>query len=436
MGYNRIMRSAAFRAVVLVTGTVLVTCAVTLGRPVLALLGAAVFIAYVILQVLSMKDMKERCHMLIEAIRNNDFSFRLPTNQFSYNEKVLQDTLNEFGQLMATQKLDMRQNESFYEQILSNVSSGIIVLGKDNRIVQSNAAAARLLALPVLGTLRQLQKYDPQLPDTLANLASGEHVQLNFQTRKGEAHLSVTAVSAMLNHEPMRILVLNDIRADIDQKEVESWQKLTRVLTHEIMNSIAPIVSISDTFMHRDDVKASPIYNGVQAIHDTSEGLMNFVESYRKFSSLQQPAPEPFELLPLINQVAEIMPMPANIKLTVSITPQETMLYADRGLIRQVLINLLKNAVQAIGDAKDGRILISSHIDAAEHVLVSVSNNGPAISPSEAEQVFVPFYTTKKSGSGIGLSLSRQIMKLSNGSITLLPAGTNGWNTTFMLEFD
>lgn len=436
MGYNRIMRSAAFRAVVLVTGTVLVTCAVTLSRPVLALLGAAVFIAYVILQVLSMKDMKERCHMLVEAIRNNDFSFRLPTNQFSYNEKVLQNTLNEFGQLMATQKLDMRQNESFYEQILSNVSSGIIVLGKDNRIVQSNAAAARLLALPVLGTLRQLQKYDPQLPDTLANLASGEHVQLNFQTRKGEAHLSVTAVSAMLDHEQMRILVLNDIRADIDQKEVESWQKLTRVLTHEIMNSIAPIVSISDTFMHRDDVKASPIYNGVQAIHDTSEGLMNFVESYRKFSSLQQPAPEPFELLPLINQVAEIMPMPANIKLTVSITPQETMLYADRGLIRQVLINLLKNAVQAIGDAKGGRILISSHIDAAEHVLVSVSNNGPAISPSEAEQVFVPFYTTKKSGSGIGLSLSRQIMKLSNGSITLLPAGTNGWNTTFMLEFD
>lgn len=151
-------------------------------------------------------------------------------------------------------------------------------------------------------------------------------------------------------------------------------------------------------------------------------------------SALQKPSPEPFYLKELLLQVKSIHLIPSHIQLTLQIEPDDLMLYADPNLIRQVLINLLKNATQAIGENK-GKIHIRAYSTKEEHILVYVSNDGPAIPEKEAEEIFVPFFTTKKEGSGIGLSLSRQIMKLSNGSISLLKAETNGWNTTFVLEF-
>lgn len=169
-------------------------------------------------------------------------------------------------------------------------------------------------------------------------------------------------------------------------------------------------------------------------LHETSTGLISFVDSYRKFSALQKPSPEPFYLKELLLQVKSIHLIPSHIQLTLQIEPDDLMLYADPNLIRQVLINLLKNATQAIGENK-GKIHIRAYSTKEEHILVYVSNDGPAIPEKEAEEIFVPFFTTKKEGSGIGLSLSRQIMKLSNGSISLLKAETNGWNTTFVLEF-
>lgn len=237
-----------------------------------------------------------------------------------------------------------------------------------------------------------------------------------------------------LGGNTVKILTLNDIRNEMDTKELESWIKLTRVLTHEIMNSIAPISSLSETFLLRKDVIDSPIYEGIRAIHETSTGLISFVDSYRKFSALQKPSPEPFYLKELLLQVKSIHLIPSHIQLTLQIEPDDLMLYADPNLIRQVLINLLKNATQAIGENK-GKIHIRAYSTKEEHILVYVSNDGPAIPEKEAEEIFVPFFTTKKEGSGIGLSLSRQIMKLSNGSISLLRAETNGWNTTFVLEF-
>ena len=239
-----------------------------------------------------------------------------------------------------------------------------------------------------------------------------------------------------LGAQTVRILTLNDIRNEMDSKELDSWIRLTRVLTHEIMNSIAPISSLSETFMKREDVIHSSLYEGIRAIHDTSEGLISFVDSYRKFSSLQKPSPEPFYVKELVAQIEELHFIPPHITFTKLIEPSELMLYADPNLIRQVLLNLIKNAVQAI-DPEKGRIHLRAYSSTAdEHVFIYVSNNGPAIPEDEAEEIFVPFFTTKKEGSGIGLSLSRQIMKLSGGTITLLKSGTNGWNTTFVLEFE
>lgn len=427
--------SMPVRTLLLIVGVALITLGITEGKSILWVVGVISCVASVLVFRKMQQQLREKSWLMLEAIRNRDYSFRLPVAGFSGGERVLQDTLNRFGGLMIEQKQLMEQRERFYEQILSSVTSGIIVLDEDMKVVQTNPAAARLLGLPVLSTLQQLDRYGTEVPHVFRTLGAGERCNIQFSTSKGEVQLLVRASVMQLGDRTVRILALNDIRNELDAKELDSWIKLTRVLTHEIMNSIAPISSLSETFLKRSDVIGTPLYDGIRAIHETSTGLISFVDSYRKFSSLQKPSPEPFYLLDLLHQVEGLTLVPENIALTLQIEPAELMLYADPNLIRQVLINLIKNAVQAIGGHK-GRIHVRAYSSADEHVFVYVSNDGPAIPEAEAEQIFVPFFTTRSEGSGIGLSLSRQIMKLSGGTISLLRSGTNGWNTTFVLEFE
>lgn len=427
--------SMPVRTLLLIVGVALITLGITEGKSILWVVGVISCVASVLVFRKMQQQLREKSWLMLEAIRNRDYSFRLPVAGFSGGERVLQDTLNRFGGLMSEQKQLMEQRERFYEQILSSVTSGIIVLDEDMKVVQANPAAARLLGLPVLSTLQQLDRYGTEVPHVFRTLGAGERCNIQFSTSKGEVQLLVRASVMQLGDRTVRILALNDIRNELDAKELDSWIKLTRVLTHEIMNSIAPISSLSETFLKRSDVIGTPLYDGIRAIHETSTGLISFVDSYRKFSSLQKPSPEPFYLLDLLHQVEGLTLVPENIALTLQIEPAELMLYADPNLIRQVLINLIKNAVQAIGGHK-GRIHVRAYSSADEHVFVYVSNDGPAIPEAEAEQIFVPFFTTRSEGSGIGLSLSRQIMKLSGGTISLLRSGTNGWNTTFVLEFE
>lgn len=435
MGYRWIY-STFVRLTILAGGAVLLTFSVLKENWWAGITGGMLCALAAWVSYRMQQQLREKCWLMLEAIRNRDYSFRLPLYGFSGGERVLQETLNQFGNLMGEQKQVMEQRERFYEQILSGVSSGIIVLDEEEVIVQTNPAAARLFGVPMLSTLRQLERYGTEIPHVLRTLKAGERCNLQFAMAKGEVQLSVRATEMQLGENVVRILTLNDIRNELDAKELDSWIKLTRVLTHEIMNSIAPISSLSETFLRRKDVIDSPIYAGIRAIHETSTGLISFVDSYRKFSALQKPSPEPFYLLDLLHQIQGLSLIPETISLTLQIEPSELMLYADPNLIRQVLINILKNAVQSIGEAK-GRIHIRAYSNAEdEHVFIYINNDGPIIPEAEAEQIFVPFFTTRANGSGIGLSLSRQIMKLSGGSISLLRPRSNGWNTTFVLEFE
>lgn len=432
---SRWIYSLTFRLLALVIGTVLVTLGVVQDNWKEMAAGLLLCGGAFLLYRQAQKQLREKSWLMLEAIRNRDYSFRLPAYGHSGGERILQDTLNQFGDLMGEQKHLMEQRERFYEQILSSVTSGIVVLDEEGKVIQTNPVAASLLGLPVLATLQQLERYGEEIPRQLRNLRTGERCHIRLSTPKGEVQLLVRASIMQLGSGQVRILTLNDIRSELDAKELDSWVKLTRVLTHEIMNSIAPISSLSETFLKRPDVLGAPLYEGIRAIHDTSAGLISFVDSYRKFSALQKPSPEPFYLLDLLRQVERLGLVPPSISLTLQIEPSDLMIYADPNLIRQVLINLTRNAVQAIGEA-EGRIHVRAYSSKEDHVFVHFSNNGPAIPANVAEQIFVPFFTTRSDGNGIGLSLSRQIMKLSGGSISLLQAGTGGWNTTFVLEFE
>lgn len=231
--------------------------------------------------------------------------------------------------------------------------------------------------------------------------------------------------------------------SDRQDIEVHSWEKLTRILTHEIMNSIAPITSLSSIFLRRKDVQESPIYNGIKAIHDTSTGLMEFVDSYRKFTTLQKPQPEDFSVKELLEGIKGLCLVPEDVSLYIKYDIENDIIHADKNLIRQVVINIVKNAVESfnkvpdrpVAKHRDKTIQIFAYQYPGTPMRIAISNNGAMIPAEVAADIFVPFFTTKKTGSGIGLSLCRKIMQISGGTINLLRPGTNGWPTTFVLEF-
>lgn len=225
-------------------------------------------------------------------------------------------------------------------------------------------------------------------------------------------------------------LLVQKIGEERQDVEIQSWEQLTRILTHEIMNGMTPITSLSSAFMKRKDVIDSPIFDGIKAIHDTSMGLRDFVDSYRKFTSLQQPVPEVFSVREIIDGVKNLGIVPDEITLQVKYDLVDEYIYADRNLFRQVIINIVKNAVEA----RPKNIVVFAYRYADTPLRVSISNDGEPITEDVRQDIFVPFFSTKKSGSGIGLALSRQIMRLSGGTISLLRTGANGYPVTFLLE--
>ncbi len=212
------------------------------------------------------------------------------------------------------------------------------------------------------------------------------------------------------------------IRMQINQNEVESWERLTRVLTHEIMNATAPITSISQSMLNRDDVKGTSLEDGIHAIYTTSEHLSSFVNSYRKLSQLQQPS---LEMIPLVTILRDIQQLYTQIVWHCDVDDDYTV-YADTNMLRQILINLIKNAVEA------GAKNIALDTQAS---VVYVSNDGQPIPPAARHSIFIPFFTTKRTGNGIGLSLSRRMMIQQGGNLTLTDYPHSGYHTTFSLEF-
>lgn len=217
---------------------------------------------------------------------------------------------------------------------------------------------------------------------------------------------------------------LNDLGKDISslvaQNEVESWQKLTRVLTHEIMNATTPICSISQAYLNNPQIKGTPYEEGIRTIYDTTRGLSTFVDSYRKFTQLQEPVPTDIILVDLINSLKLLY---KDIEWNISI-PSETTIYADENLIRQVLINITKNAIEA-GAKK---------MDIRWNNALYISNNGVPIPAGARREIFIPFFTTKSNGSGIGLALSRQIIMRQGMNLRLADTPVSGYHTTFVIE--
>lgn len=384
---------------------------------------------------------------LLEALENDDASVHFVETEANRDNRLVSQALNKVAQILYKVKNETAQQEKYYELILECVNTGILVLNDNGAVYQKNSEALRLLGMEVFTHVRQLERVDAHLMEVVTACRPGDKLQAVFSNERGTVNLSIRVSDIHVHQEHLRILALNDINNELDEKEVDSWIRLTRVLTHEIMNAVTPITSLSDTLLtlmneaDASDPSASQeeIRNGLQTISSTGKGLLSFVENYRRFTRIPTPEPSLFYVKAFLQRMVDLarhQHAEAHVVYQLEVVPDDLILYADESLVSQVVINLLKNAIQAIESGgytgTEGRICLRAYCNEAEAVLIEISNNGPAIPADIAEHIFIPFFTTKEGGSGIGLSISRQIMRLSGGSITLLPKG----ETTFVLKFN
>ena len=369
---------------------------------------------------------------LFDAIDNGDFSFNFPTEKGFKEDKILHQSLNRIKLFLQHTREEQMDREKYYEQILNAVDTGILVVDSHDNILQHNQAALRLLDTDVLTHMNQVKE------------------------KLKDEHLAKHETQAMLKDKHVRIIALSDVSHELSNQEVDSWIKLIRVLTHEIMNTITPVTSLSETLLTRV-TEDKDLKQGLETIHKTGTELLAFVNNYRRFTHVPQPQPALFYVEPFLERMA----MLCNHEVEISVTPKDLLVYADESLLSHVVTNLLKNAVEAFNgqeklsterNKQDGNnqgrnkqecrsadlqsaaskkafIRLQAYANAQESIIIDVSNNAGLIPEDVASHIFIPFFTTKPEGSGIGLSLSRQIMRVSGGSLSLHQDKTQGITT-------
>ena len=328
---------------------------------------------------------------LFDAIDNGDFSFSFPTEKRFKEDKILHQSLNRIKLFLQHTREEQMDREKYYEQILNAVDTGILVVDSHDNILQHNQAALRLLDTDVLTHMNQVKG------------------------KLKDEHLAKHETQAMLKDKHVRIIALSDVSHELSNQEVDSWIKLIRVLTHEIMNTITPVTSLIETLLTRV-TEDKDLKQGLETIHKTGTELLAFVNNYRRFTHVPQPQPALFYVEPFLERMA----MLCNLEVEISVSPKDLLAYADESLLSHVVTNLLKNAVEAFKEKRKlSFIRLQAYANAQESIIIDVSNNAGLIPEDVASHIFIPFFTTKPEGSGIGLSLSRQIMRVSGGSLSL-----------------
>ena len=359
----------------------------------------------------------KKVSFLFDAIDNGDFSFYFPTEKMNKEDNILHQSLNRIKLFLQHTREEQMEREKYYEQILNAVDTGIMVVDSHDNILQHNQAALRLLDTDVLTHMNQVKG------------------------KLKDEHLAKHETQAMLKDKHVRIIALSDVSNELSNQEVDSWIKLIRVLTHEIMNTITPVTSLSETLLKElnseelytaksSSAEQAKLKQGLETIHKTGTELLAFVNNYRRFTHVPQPQPALFYVEPFLERMA----MLCNHEVEIEVTPKDLLAYADESLISHVVTNLLKNAVEAFNDLQSipttkPFIRLHAYTNEQEAVIIDVSNNAGLIPDDIASHIFIPFFTTKPEGSGIGLSLSRQIMRVSGGSLSLRQDKTHGITT-------
>ncbi len=369
---------------------------------------------------------------MLDSLDNDDTNFRFRQRYFF--DISLNKTLNRLRDIYRKRRNELREQEQYYAHMLENVQTGIVVLETSGKIAFYNNYAKILLGMESISNIRQLRRVSDSLYDGFAGVQPGNPMKASYYNESSKINILMHASHATIKGKEVKIVSFSNIDPQLSENQQESWNKLTRVLTHEIMNTITPIVSLSDTLNKcaiEDNLQSNYI-QGLETISASSKGLLSFVESYRSLTRVAAPIRKSFRVCDLVERVFQLTAPYTTEKGVecsfVEKTP-DLLLWADENQIAQILINLVKNGAQAGATM----ITVSADLDTLENTLIEVTNNGSPISKESQEEIFVPFYTTKQEGTGIGLSLSRQIMRLHNGTLQLTRSDASA--TTFTLYF-
>ena len=375
------------------------------------------------------RKMRGKVAYMLDALEDKELNFRFDEKRI--RGRQFNKTLNRLRNIFDKERHEIIEQEKYFGLMLDHVKTGIAVVEDDGRVAYSNNTALSLLGIATFGHIRQLRTVSDSLYEAFHTISDGTEERASYYNESGKMTISLTASEATIGKDTVRIIAFNDISSEIEENEQQSWSKLIRVLTHEIMNTVTPISSLSETLLNFDGL-SDDLKNGLSTISQSSKGLIKFVDSYRNLTRVAPPVKKAFYFRELVERVISLtreQAVMSGATCTYVEKSDDILLYADEGQITQIMINLVKNAIQA--DAKN--ITITAHITLSEQTVISVANDGLPISRESQDEIFVPFFTTKQEGTGIGLSLSRQIMRLHNGSLTLTRSDENG--TIFTLLF-
>jgi len=428
---------------ILIVSVAALTCCIIYQQYALAIIsGITVLISLHSLQR-HYKKFNSNILFLLNALDNGDYSFHFSENNLSRREKELNSMLNRIKEILTNARKEVIENEKFLSLIIESVSTGIIILDDFGHVQTVNRSALHLLGLPVFTHINQLSGVNENFPELFRTMKAGDHQQLSVTNEREEMQVSLRLSEIKLKNGRMKVITLSNIGNELETKEMESWIRLIRVMTHEIMNSIAPITSLSETLLslHKnpvagesDETLKSNTIEAFETIHTTARGLLSFVDSYRKFTGIPKPVVQAFPLKPFLEKVLHLerkVLKEKNIHLQLIFDDAGIELLADEKLMMQVLVNLMKNAIEAIVSTENGQIIIHTHKRTAGQVAIDICNTGKPILQDVLPNIFIPFFTTKETGTGIGLSVSRYIMRLHGGKL-IHSTSPEGW-TVFTL---
>ncbi len=396
-------------------------------------------VVLIIFQVFSLIRYVDRTNRdltsFLESIRFSEFtrSFRIEGMGSSFDElnRAFNDVINDF------QKVRSEKEEHFHylQSIVQNIDVSIIAYRKDGTVEMINKAAKQLFQIHSLKNVKGLEQLSLELVNTLINISPGENTLVKVQDQDDILQLAIYATEFKVKDKLIILATINNIQNVLEEQETEAWQKLIRVLTHEIMNSITPIASLSSTLEImlkgitdggnvREDMDIDAvmeIQQALQTINKRSTGLLHFVNTYRNLTRIPKPNFKIFPVRDLFKNLYLLMEEEITenkINFVTNIEPENIEVSADEQLVEQVIINLIRNSMHALDGRKDPTIELKTYYNKRGRVTIQVADNGTGILPEVLDKIFIPFFTTKQSGSGIGLSLSRQILRLHNGTIT------------------
>ena len=413
------------------------------------LLASALAVLVLIETVRYVESVNRELSGFLEFVAHDDFSSTVATGKsgrvFKRLEAAYKLLADKYRQLNRRREL----NHLYLEALVEHVNIAILCLDDRNRVTLMNREAKRLFSTPLLGSLASLERIDPRLPAQLESLADGEHTLIQLRINGEPVQLASYVTVFQLLDERHRLISFQNIRDELEQREIDFSRKLIKVLTHEIMNSVTPIISLTKLISDRlVDEKSGELAvqglagderqdlaRGLASIHSRGSGLLKFVQAYSALTNLPRPSFADVDVAALLDRVRTLM-APALEADGVGLQVQAAdalIVRADPQQIEQVLINLVKNAAEALAERDDGAVVLRGAHDDRGNTLIQVIDNGPGIDAAHLDDIFVPFFTTKRSGSGVGLSVSRQIMALNKGLLTVKTALGSG--TEFTLRF-